>query len=193
MKRFAIALAAGTALAAAGCASTPPPRYYTLSAELPQAAAAQGPSISVNATVPATLDRPQFVVAVNANEVAVLEQRRWSEPLAGEIGRVIAENLSRATGNPRVAAYPQSSSLNAGYRVSVDVQRFVGRLDGDAIVEALWSVRGPKGDVLHSGRARVQETTGKTYDSLVAAYSHALAKVSGEIAAALKGLPPARR
>jgi len=193
MKRFAIAFAAGTALAAAGCASTPPPRYYTLSAELPQAAAVQGPSISVEATVPAALDRPQFVVVVNTNEVAVLEQHRWAEPLAGEIGRVVAENLSRATGNPRVAAYPQSSSLNADYRVSVDVQRFAGRLDAEAVVEALWRVRGPKGDVLHSGRARVQESSGKTYDSLVAAYSHALAKVSGEIAAALKGLPPAKR
>lgn len=186
MRRFAIALASLTMLV--GCASSPPPRYYTLSAEATKVSAAPGPSVSVNATVPAMLDRPQFVVVVNANEVAILEQHRWAQPLAREIARVIAEDLSRATGNPRIAAYGQGAGLNAELRVLVDVQRFVGRLDGEVVLDVLWSVRSAKG-TLHSARSSVRETAGKSYDTLVAAYSRALAKVSGEIAAALKGLP----
>jgi len=192
MKRVVIAIAAGAALAA-GCSSTPPPHFYTLSPEVAQAGAAPGPSVSVTAGIPDALDRPQFVVVVNANEVAILEQQRWAGPLAGEIGRTIAQNISRATGNPNVGAYPQGNAPSADYRVLVDIQRFAGRLDGEVEVEALWSVRAAQGGVLHRGRSSARETAGKTYDTLVAAYNRALAKISGDIAPALKSLPPPKR
>jgi len=191
MKQVFVALAASAALVA-GCSSTPPPHYYTLSPELQPAAAAPGPSVSVTASIPDMLDRPQFVVVVNTNEVAILEQHRWAGPLAGEVGRAIAGNLSRATGNPNVAATSQSTGRNADYRVLVDIQRFAGRLDGDVDVEALWNVRAAQGGVLRSGRSSARETAGKTYDTLVAAYNRALAKLSAEIAPALTSLPPAK-
>lgn len=192
MKGIALVVAVCAALAA-GCASTPPPRFYTLSVEAPQTASAQGPSISVAAvTVPDTVDRPQLVVTVNANEVIILEQQRWAEPLQGEIGRVLAENLSRATGNPHIAAYPQSASLNADYRVLVDVQRFAGRLDGEVALDALWSVRAKDGTLVRHGRSSAREPVGKGYDTLVAAYSRALAKLADEIAMAVKSLPAAK-
>ena len=133
------------------------------------------------------------MVAVSANEVSLLEQHRWAGPLAGEIGRTIAQNLSRATGNPYVLAYPQAGSLSADYRVMVDIQRFSGKLDGEVEVEALWSVRAAQGSVLHSGRASARETSGKTYDTLVAAYNRALGKISAEIAPTVKALPPVKR
>jgi len=192
MKRFVIVLAVTAALTAA-CSSTPPPRYYNLSPQAAQVGTTAGPSVSVHTTVPDTLDRPQLVVTVNTNEVAILEQHRWAEPLAGEIGRAIAANLSRATGNPRIAAYPQATSLNADYRVLVDIQRFSGKLDGEVAVEALWSVRATQGGERSSGRTSAQESAGKTYDTLVAAYDRALAKISDDIAAQLKALPPVKR
>jgi len=191
MKGVAIVLAACAALAA-GCASTAPARFYTLSVETPQAPAAQGPSIAVAAvTVPDTVDRPQLVVAVNANEVIILEQHRWAEPLKGELARVLAENLSRASGNARVAAYPQNASLNANYRVLVDFQRFAGHPEGDVVLDVLWSVRAKDGERLRRGRSSARESAGKGYDALVAAYSRALATLAREIAAALKELPEA--
>lgn len=187
------AIAAVAALLA-GCAGTPAPRFYTLSAQIESAAYAPGPSISVAAvTVPDVVDRPQLVVAVNANEVIIVQQHRWAEPLKSDLGRVIAENLSRITGNPRIAAYPQSASLNAEYRVTVDFQRFAGRPDGDVVLDALWSLRKASGEELRSGRARVQERADKGYDALVAAYSRALSTMSAEIAEALRALPAAAR
>lgn len=192
MKRLVIVLAASAALTA-GCSSTPPPHYYNLSPQAAQLGTAAGPAVSVHTTIPDKLDRPQFVVTVNTNEVAILEQHRWAEPLDGEIGRVIAENLSRATGNPRIAAYPQGTSLNADYRVLVDIQRFSGKLDGEVAVEALWSVRAAKGGELASGRSSAQDSAGKSYDTLVAAYDRALAKISGDIAGRVKALPPVKR
>jgi len=182
------------ALLAAGCASTPAPRFYTLSAQIESAPYAPAPSVSVAAvTVPDVVDRPQLVVAVNANEVIILEQHRWAEPLKGELGRVIAENLSRMTGNAHIAAYPQNASLNADYRVLVDFQRFSGQPQGAVVLEALWSLRAANGETLRSGRARAQQTAEGGYDALVAAYSRALASISAEIAAALGDLPAAKR
>ena len=192
MKQLAIVLAASAALTA-GCSSTPPPHYYHLSPQAAQVGTTAGPSVSVHTTIPEKLDRPQLVVTVNTNEVAILEQHRWAEPLAGEIGRVVAANLSRATGNPRIAAYPQGTSLNADYRVLVDIQRFSGKLDGEVAVEALWSVRAAQGGERSSGRASAQESAGKGYDTLVAAYDRALAKISYDIAAQVKALPPVKR
>ncbi|MDX1375711.1 MAG: PqiC family protein [Burkholderiales bacterium] len=177
------------ALLAAGCASTPAPHYYTLNPQSESAAYAPGPSISVAAvTVPDVVDRPQLVVAVNANEVIIAEQHRWAEPIEGELGRVIAENLSRITGNARIAAYPQNASLNARYRVLVDFQRLSGRPEGEVMLDAHWSLRAANGEELRSGRARAGATAGKGYDALVAAYSRALASISAEIAKALEGL-----
>ena len=190
MKWFAITACAALA---SGCSSTPEPRFYMLSPQTESVAYVAGPSVAVGAvTVPDSVDRPQLVVTVNANEVAILEQQRWTEPLAGELGRVLAENLTRATGNSRIAAYPQNASLNAQYRVLVDFQRFAGRPDGEVVLDALWSLRSAKGDVLRSGRTRAKETAGKGYDELVAAYSRALKAITDEIAPALKGLPTAK-
>jgi len=191
MKRLFVAAAA---LLAVGCASTPEPRFYTLSAQIESVGYTPGPSVSVAAvTVPDVVDRPQLVVAVNANEVIIVEQHRWAEPLKGELGRVIAENLSRMTGNAHIAAYPQNASLNADYRVLVDFQRFAGRPGGGVVLDAHWSLRAANGKVLRSGRARAEESAGPGYDALVAAYSRAVQRISAEIAEALKALPAAQR
>ena len=187
MKWFAITACAALA---AGCSSTPEPRFYTLSPQTDSVAFVAGPSVAVGAvTVPDSVDRPQLVITVNANEVAILEQQRWAEPLAGELGRVLAENLTRATGNTRIAAYPQNASLNAEYRVLVDFQRFAGRPEGQVELDALWSLRSAKGELLRSGRTQAKEATGKGYDAMVAAYSRALKTISDEIVPALKALP----
>ena len=56
MRRLSIV---AVALLSAGCAATPEPRFYTLSAQIESAAYAPGPSISVAAvTVPDVVDRP---------------------------------------------------------------------------------------------------------------------------------------
>lgn len=189
MRWIAITAVAALAALAAGCASTPQPHFYTLSAQTESAAYVAGPSIAVGAvTVPDAVDRPQLVVTVNANEVTILQQHRWAQPLESELGRVLAENLTRETGNPRIAAYPQNASLNAEYRVLVDFQSFAGRPNGDVALDALWSVRAADGKVLHSGRTRAKESAGEGYDRLVAAYSRALKVISDEIAAPLKKL-----
>lgn len=197
MRGFAIALVACAALAA-GCGTSPTPQFYTLSvdaASAPAGSARDLPSISVGpVTVPDAVDRPQLVVRTGANEVKREELHRWAGPLKSELPRVLAGNLSRATGNPLVSAYPESVSLVADYRLLVDFQRFDGAPGGEIAIDAVWTLIAANGDVARSGRAKVREpVAGGSYAALVAAYSRGVSRVSSAIAANIEGLPARKR
>ncbi|MGH8734575.1 MAG: PqiC family protein, partial [Burkholderiales bacterium] len=98
----------------ASCGSPPKDRFYTLSAAgvaaNVTAAEARDPIVVGPVTLPEVVDRPQLVVRIGANEVAILEQHRWAEPLKSEIPRLIARTLSQLLGTSRVSAYPESTS-----------------------------------------------------------------------------------
>ena len=54
-------------------------------------------------------------------------------------------------------------------------------------LEAVWTVRKTAGGEIRSGRTVAREPVrGQGFDALAAAHSHALAKMSGEIAAAIR-------
>lgn len=171
-----------------GCSSSPKPRFYTLSApEQPTANAVYSVTVGP-VSVPDVVDRPQFVLRTTANEVLIAEQSRWAESLRSGIPRVIAANLAQALGDAHVSAYPQGTGSEADYRVVVDIQRFESAPGEAATVEALWVVRPKaKGIATRSGRSLVREPApGKGYDTLVAAHERALARISREIAEAIR-------
>ena len=177
------------------CGSPPKERFYTLSAAGVAAnatAAEAGDHVVVGpVTLPEVVDRPQLVVRIGANEVAILEQHRWAEPLKSEIPRLIARTLSQLLGTSQVSAYPESASQEAGLRVAVDIQRFEAAPGIEVSVEALWSVRRLPGGKPTTGRSVVREPiAGEGYDAVVAAYGRALATLSGDIARAIRKLGP---
>ncbi len=133
------------------------------------------------------VDRPQLVVRIGANEVAILEQHRWAEPLKSEIPRLIARTLSQLLGASRVSAYPESASQEAS---SASDRRYPAlRRDAriDASVEAFWLVRRLPGGKPITGRSVVREPiAGEGYDAVVAAYGRALATLSHDIARAIR-------
>jgi uncharacterized lipoprotein YmbA len=176
------------AAALTGCGSSPTPRFYTLSApEQPTATAVYSVTVGP-VSVPDVVDRPQFVLRTAANEVLIAEQSRWAESLKSGIARVIAANLAQALVDAHVSAYPQGTGSEADYRVVVDIQRFDSVPGEAATVEALWVVRPKaKGLATRSGRSLVREPApGKGYDTLVAAHERALARISREIAEAVR-------
>ena len=174
----------------AACASPPRERHYTLSAE-PSRPAATAPlsplSIAVGpVTVPETVDQAQIVVQIAPNRVAIEEFHRWASPLKGEIARAIAANLSQEFNAPRVWSYSQAALGKADYQVLVDVQRFDSVLGEAAVIDALWTIRVP-GGAPRGGRSTVREpVAGPGFDALVAAHGRALARVSREIADAIR-------
>jgi len=176
-----------------GCVSSPPTHFYTLSAgALVSGGSAEKSaaeySVSVDpVTLPETVDRPQLVVRVGANQIALVEEHRWAGPLKGEIRRVIAENLSQLLGTQRMVTFSQNAVRGAEYRVLVDIQRFDSMVGQTVMIDALWMVRRVPDGQPRTGRSLVRESTGgEGYDALVEAHSRALATVSRDIAEAVR-------
>jgi uncharacterized lipoprotein YmbA len=176
------------AVAAAGCASSPS-RFYTLnSTATGDGSLAASYAVVVGpVSIPALVDRPQFMVQVAANRVEVDEFNRWAEPLNNNIASVIAGDLAALLGTPQVATAPLAN-FNPAYRVSVDIQRFESVRGKSVLVEAVWVVHQMKtGGATCSGRTVASEpTSGDSFDALAAAHSRALTKVSADIAAVIR-------
>ena len=181
-----IALASVAAIAA-GCASAPS-QFYTLNS----AAKADGsPAVDYAVmvgpvSVPAEVDRPQFTVQVAPNRVAVDEFNRWAAPLGDNITRAVAGDLAALLGTSKVSATPLAN-FNPDYLVTIDIQQFETVPGKSVLVDAVWAVRKTKGGAAQSGRTVASEpVSGSSFDALAAAHSRALAKVSGDIAAAIR-------
>jgi uncharacterized lipoprotein YmbA len=194
-RRAAVAIPWACVLLAAACASTPPSRFYTLTAITSPGVPPSDLSVAVGpVSVPAAVDRPQIVVSTSANEVRLDEFNRWASPLQNDIARVVAESLVAMLGTPRVALSPQTLSREADYRVVIEVQRFESMPGEAATLDAVWTVSRAKGGASQTGRTAVREPVpDKSFDALAAAHSRAVARLSRDIADAVRGLDGAGR
>lgn len=186
MNNFIVAII--LAVVAAGCTSAPS-RFYTLnSTATGDGATNNNVAVIVGpVSIPADVDRPEFTVQVAPNRVAVDEFNRWAAPLSDNIARAVAGNLAVLLGTPRVATIP-GASFNTAYKVTINIQRFETVPGKSVLVDAVWVVHPPvAGGVVQSGRTVGSEPVpDDSYDSLAAAHSRALAKVSSDIAAAIR-------
>jgi uncharacterized protein len=186
LRKALISIALSVALAA-GCSSQPS-KFYSLSTT----ATADGtPATSASVlvgpvTIPASVDEPEFVVQVAPNQVHVDEYNRWDAPLGDSIARAVAGDLVVLLGTPDVAT-GELANFTPDYFVTINVQRFESVQGQAATVEAVWTVRKAAGGQTRSGRtvARVP-VQGQGFDALASAHSQAIAKVSGDIAAAIR-------
>lgn len=185
-----LGLAMTAAAILSGCAS-PPSRFYTLAATAqPMEGAVAVPSIVAvdSVAVPAAVDRPQFVVQMGPNRIAIDEFNRWAAPLSASVARTLAENLVVLLGTPRVLSGPLAPSFDPEYRVAIDIQRFESVPGEAAMLDALWLVRrSGTAAAVSSGRTTLREPVqGAGYDALAAAHSRAIASMSRDIAAAIR-------
>ena len=173
-----------------GCAATPPPHFYTLTASPGAPAAATDMSVAVGpVTIPAVVDRPQIVVQTGPNEVRLDEFNRWAAPLASSIGRVVAANLVTLLGTPRVVLTPPALGTDTEYRVLIQVQRFDSALGEAATLDAVWVISGPGDKKPQTGRTTVREAASdKTFEALAAAHSKALGRLSRDVAAGVQAM-----
>ncbi len=174
-------------VAVAGC-STAPARFYSLaSTATADGTPATSAAVMVGpVTIPASVDQPEFVVQVAPNRVDVDEFNRWVAPLNDAIARAVAGDLVVLLGTPNVAT-AQLANFTPDYRVTIDVQRFESIQGDAALVEAVWTVRKTAGGESRSGRTVAREPVqGQGFDALAASHSRAIAKVSADIAAAIR-------
>ena len=182
------------AAAAAGCGSSAPTHYYTLdSTAAADGAAAERFGVIVGpVSVPGAVDRPQFVVQIAPNRVEIDEFNRWAGPLNEGIARTVAGDLAALLGTSDVATAP-FANFEPDYRVTIDVQRFDSALGKSVLLDAVWAVRKTAGGQTRSGRTVASEAVqGTGYEELAAAHSRALAKLSSDVAAAIRAAAAAR-
>lgn len=180
-----------------GCASSPSPRFYTLSSlqeggsERRGFVSGQGPVITVGPIkFPAYLDRTEIVTRSSSNKITLSDFDLWAGSLAEDFSRALAENLSVLLSTEIVTVYPRLHPEFAKYQIGVDVIRFDGPLGGDVSLIARWAIFEGKDKKLVSVRKStiIEPSGGKGYEAMVAADSRALEKLSREIAETIKTL-----
>src|SRR5882724_8273228 len=116
----------------AGCAGSPPNRYYTLSVQ------SACPSISppvhglnlATIRLPGVLDPPQLVDRTGPQTVDIREFDRWAEPLDQMATRVLAEDMAPCQST--------SSPEKPKYFLSVSVDEFMADTSGRARLTGRW-------------------------------------------------------
>lgn len=178
--------AAFIAVIAVGCASSPA-KFYTLNATAKSdGSTASSDTIVVGPiTIPAEVDRPQFTVQVAPNRVAIDEFNRWAAPLPDNIARVVAENLAALLGSPRVTV-GSSANVYPAYRVAIDIEKFESVPGQSVQIKAAWLIRKLAGGVVTGVTQTTEPVTDEGCAALAAAHSRALARVSDDIAAAIR-------
>ena len=189
-RRAAVCSAAALALLV-GCA-TAPSKFYALNSTATVDAAPPAPyAVLVGpVSIPASVDRPEFVVEVAPNRVELDEFNRWASPLNDGIARAVAGNLAMLLTSPDVAVAPLAN-FHPDFRVTINVQRFESVAGKSVLIDAVWAVHPSAGVATRSGRTTAREAVSEeSYDALAAAHSRALAQLSGDIATAIRSAPP---
>lgn len=204
-------VAAALVLVLAGCATTPPSSFYTLT-PLPAAAGSAGDVSNGDIAVglgpvsfPQFLDRPQIVTRDGANRLVVDEFHRWGGTVQDDFLRVWGENLAYLLDSSRVALFPSESRMTPDYRLPAQVLSFEGAADGNAVLKVRWSVTDERLRRSYIAREdayrcpfRVAAATTDAanqqarYAAVVAALSECLGTFSRDVAAVLEGLSKPR-
>lgn len=178
-------------LVVAGCGTTVPPRYYTLAA-VPPVAAAPAAAVPVRIVVgpvnlPDYLDRRPIVTRDSAYAVHLATNDYWAAPLQDTVPRILVADLSARLPADRVESFPE---LASDYRIAVDIDRFDTDADGLATLTARWRIYGKTGaQALQSGEVTLQQQgDAADYQAGTAALSATLGDLADYLAQALMQL-----
>jgi len=179
-----LATAVGLALLTA-CA-TPETRFYTLGADAQPAVAktTTSPALRIDVRpvqVPAAVARSQLVVQVNAAQVKVLEDDRWSSALPDEIRYAFAARVSQQAGAFAASVAGRGEAVPV-YQVGVDVQRFESWPGSHVLIDAVWSVSGSAGEETLTCRSAVSEPVSSGYQAIVDGHRRAINAIAAQIA-----------
>lgn len=178
-----------------GCRRSPTPRYYSLSPMQDQAVSKR--SIPVHNAIIGIgpvkladyLDQPRLVNRRSDNQLTVAEYDRWVGSFEDNFVNVLADNIGFLLPTERIHFYPWRKSMPIDYQIILDIVRCDGRLGDTVWLDARWSIlQGPEKKLLKMSRSSIREPVGGgDYSALVAAQSRAIAKLSQEIAEAIRG------
>jgi uncharacterized lipoprotein YmbA len=188
-------------LAFSGClggpGKSPATRYYVLNSLYSAETQAQPVAVLKNVTVgigplrlPQVLDRPQIVMQASDNQIRFSDFERWAAPLNENMAGVIVDNLTVLLPGGQILEFPWQIMIPITYQVVVDIMRFDGLPEGEAVLRARWSILGKNGQEMLMNKVSVvsERIHGNTVADLVLTQSRLLAAFSREIAEEIKRL-----
>ena len=129
-------------LTLAGCASSPPTRFFALDPVAPGAAAAAdhgGSPIKVDAVhIPPALDRDSMVRGESNNQLRISSQDRWAGDLGEMIGRVLTQDLAQRLPSGMVVAPASPAPADASGLV-IDILTFQPQA-AEVVLDADWTL-----------------------------------------------------
>lgn len=146
-------------------------------------------SLGVNTVnVPDYLDKPQIItLKSNSVEMNISEMNRWSEPLSTMIQRTLADDLSAALPDAVIKAR-SSARENFDYTLQVEINKFEGSWDKEAVLSAWWTVLNKNNKVVLREKADLSVKMSDGYDDLVIKQSNLIAQLASQIAQKLSKL-----
>jgi len=175
----------------AGCGSSPPSKFYVLTADpVPQRAggSAAGNTVALGRiTLPGALDRPQIARRRGGNEIVFSEEERWAGPLDDMMRRVLADDLA-ARLPAGVSLIESAATTPPGVTLALDVSHFDADESGTVTLVAHWEALGPTGRPLGTPREStiVEPGSGKDAAAVAATMSRAVAALAARIAGGLR-------
>jgi uncharacterized lipoprotein YmbA len=174
----------------AGCGSSPPSKFYVLTADPvpPRAGAAAANTVALGrVTLPGALDRPQIARRRGANEIVFSEEERWAGPLDDMMRRVLADDLA-ARLPAGVMLVESSAKPPPGVTITLDVSRFDADETGAVTLAARWEAIGRNGASLGAPRESTIVEPGSEKDAaaVAATMSRAIAALAARIATGLR-------
>jgi uncharacterized protein len=174
----------------AGCGSSPPSKFYVLTADpVPQRAGAVATNTVAlgRVTLPGALDRPQIARRRGANEIVFSEEERWAGPLDDMMRRVLADDLA-ARLPAGVMLVESSAKPPPGATIALDVSRFDADESGTVTLTTRWETIGRNGAPLGAPREStiVEPGSGKDAAAVAVTMSRAIAALAARIATGLR-------
>jgi uncharacterized lipoprotein YmbA len=181
-----------------GCLSRSSPKvtYYSLLtmnqlgevqsvASLPDVKLGIGPI-----TIPDSLKRSQIATRQHGNQYEFDEFNRWAGILERDLTSVLGDNIGQLLGVEKVGFFPWMQHFKPTYRITVDVIRLDGALDGEAVLSARWVISDAEGKEFLVGKKSVyrQPLEDASYAALIKAESQVVAELSKEIAGEIVAL-----
>ena len=181
----------------AGCATSPPAKFYILTPVVAQRTSEKVVETDRYTTfgigpveIPEYLDRPEIVTRAEQNQLILSEFNLWGGVLKADINRVLLENISALLAGDGISIITWKAAIVDVHKVPLLISRFDGSLNDSIVLKATWAVLEKEGKAFEFFRESdiTIPVKGTSYSSVVAAMSEALGELSKEIAAGIKSV-----
>ena len=177
-----------TMLVLTACAADPPVHYYQISG-LAAPADVTHPGLELfvaEIRLPETMSRQEMVVQRTANESEVLDGQRWLSPMDEQVRQALVSDLRADLPDVWVTRARSRGAVPRRFALRVEIQQLALVKGGSARIIAAWTIGDDADEIIRRERGVFEaRTTDNGYESIAAAVSTAIERLSGQIAGSI--------